>query len=184
MKVYIGPYINRFICNIHTKYMNKKYDYIWPEKQTKFEIFLEKLEDIIQFIYNYSINLIMDNIERKEFIKIHNYDVWSMDCTLSLIILPMLKKLKQQKIGAPYVDNEDVPQELKSNQSFENDEKFFEKWEYVLNEMIFAFDSKVNDWQEKFFKNDKLDIEGMKKYQKRITNGFRLFGKYFEGLWD
>ena len=30
----------------------------------------------------------------------------------------------------------------------------------------------------------KCDYEGMEKMQKRITNGFRLFGKYYEGLWD
>ncbi len=30
----------------------------------------------------------------------------------------------------------------------------------------------------------KLDFEGMQEVQKRITNGFRLFGKYYEGLWD
>jgi len=29
-----------------------------------------------------------------------------------------------------------------------------------------------------------VDIEGMKAYQARITNGFTLFGKYYEGLWD
>jgi hypothetical protein len=28
------------------------------------------------------------------------------------------------------------------------------------------------------------DAEGAKKIQERITNGFRLFGRYFENLWD
>jgi dihydrolipoamide dehydrogenase len=30
----------------------------------------------------------------------------------------------------------------------------------------------------------KLDMDGMQEVQKRITNGFRLFGKYYEALWD
>jgi hypothetical protein len=30
----------------------------------------------------------------------------------------------------------------------------------------------------------KVDWDGMKAEQTRITNGFRLFGKYYEGLWD
>jgi len=30
----------------------------------------------------------------------------------------------------------------------------------------------------------KCDYEGMKEVQKRISNGYRLFGKYYEGLWD
>jgi hypothetical protein len=28
------------------------------------------------------------------------------------------------------------------------------------------------------------DAEGAQQVQARITNGFRLFGKYFESLWD
>jgi hypothetical protein len=30
----------------------------------------------------------------------------------------------------------------------------------------------------------KCDYEGMQVVQKRITNGFRLFGRYYENLWD
>lgn len=30
----------------------------------------------------------------------------------------------------------------------------------------------------------RFDREGYKKYQERISNGFRLFGKYYQGLWD
>ena len=30
----------------------------------------------------------------------------------------------------------------------------------------------------------KIDIEGMDKHQERINNGMKLFGKYFQGLWD
>ena len=28
------------------------------------------------------------------------------------------------------------------------------------------------------------DYEGMKVVEERIQNGFRLFGRYYEGLWD
>ena len=28
------------------------------------------------------------------------------------------------------------------------------------------------------------DDEGRKKHQERMSNGFRLFGKYYEALWD
>jgi hypothetical protein len=38
--------------------------------------------------------------------------------------------------------------------------------------MLFAFESKRDDWD--------YDMA----YQARISNGFRLFGKYYEGLWD
>lgn len=30
----------------------------------------------------------------------------------------------------------------------------------------------------------KVDMEGLKAHQNRIANGFRLFGKYYQNLWD
>jgi hypothetical protein len=30
----------------------------------------------------------------------------------------------------------------------------------------------------------KCDYEGMKQVEERIQNGFRLFGKYYQNLWD
>jgi hypothetical protein len=30
----------------------------------------------------------------------------------------------------------------------------------------------------------KINMEGRQKHQDRINNGFRLFGKYYQGLWD
>jgi hypothetical protein len=32
--------------------------------------------------------------------------------------------------------------------------------------------------------NSKYDFEGHKAYQARISNGFRLFGKFYQALWD
>ena len=155
--------------------------------------------------------------KKKRTIKVHidRWDTWSMDHTLALIALPMLKQLKERKHGAPYVDLADVPKELhgkkltkKQKDNGEVDDKHFERWDWVMSEMIFAFDSKVNDgWQEQFETgtsdlqwkqleggmsqmirgpNDtkEYDWEGRKKYEERIANGFRLFGKYYSNLWD
>ena len=155
-----------------------------------------------------------------DYVKIDRYDTWSMDHTLADIILPMLKQLKESKHGAPFVDDEDVPDELKSTSAppkeneWDTDDNHFKRWDYVLDEMIFAFECKADDsWQDKFSSGEfdkktvacqwdengkakmyewidgpnhtyELDIEGMKVVQKRITNGYRLFGKYYEGLWD
>jgi len=163
---------------------------------------------------------VMDFIHpRISYVKIDHYDTWSMDHTLADIILPMLNKLNTEKHGAPNVDDEDVPIELQSwtspaKDEYDTDGHHFARWDYVLNEMIFAFESKVNDgWQEKFYSGVsdmktvpcewdengkptlysfedgpnhtyKCDYEGIAEVQKRITNGFRLFGKYFEALWD
>tara|TARA_B100000949_G_scaffold107450_1_gene95430 strand:- start:149 stop:658 length:510 start_codon:yes stop_codon:yes gene_type:complete len=157
---------------------------------------------------------------KAEKIVIHNYDTWSMDHTLAHIIVPMLKQLREVKHGAPFVENNDVPvelqateEELKLNNSGSTDDKYFDRWNYVMDEMIFAFQSKLEDWGEQFWSGEadmkfveipekdedgeelytmeyglkhtlELDKEGMKVYQDRINNGFLLFGKYYNGLWD
>ena len=145
-----------------------------------------------------------DNTGQNEEIEIHNYDTWSMDHTLALIIHPMLIQLKETKHGAPNVDMSDVPEELRindpENKAFwsngETDEKFFDRWDWIMGEMIWAFEQKVkDDWEDEYYgphiPNDEgiggfewIDHDGLKEHQNRMSNGFRLFGKYYENLWD
>ena len=147
-----------------------------------------------RFYHNWLYNWFGYSPKQRTSIKIHDYDTWSMDHTLAPIILPMLKQLKETKHGAPAVDLEDVPQELRPsnteewqklyNEGGETDEKFFERWDWVLDEMIYAFDCKVNK-DEVYMRFDiKTERDLMDKEQDRISNGFRLFGKYYENLWD
>ena len=151
---------------------------------------------------------------RKIKVRIDRWDTWGMDHTLALITLPMLKQLQATKHGAPWVDDEDVPENLRSTSApplaneWDTDDNHFKRWDWVLDEMIFAFESKVDDsWEDQFHKGSSdlafkklengfselvtsenstrlVDWDGKKAYQKRISNGFRLFGKYYEGLWD
>jgi hypothetical protein len=158
--------------------------------------------------------------KRQVYVRIDKFDTWSMDHTLALIVLPMLKQLKETKHGAPDVLDTDVPKHLWSanaepkTSEYEPDSNHFKRWDYVLDEMIFAFESKVSGtWQEKYssgtmdwdsepcewdangkpmmyqMKNGpkhtyKCDYDGMAAEQKRISRGFKLFGKYYENLWD
>ena len=152
--------------------------------------------------------------KRRVDIHIDRWDTWSMDSTLAEIVLPMLRQLKATKHGSPHVDDDDVPEHLRSTAAppreneWDIDEFHHDRWDWVMSEMIFAFDSKVNEeWQEQFHSGDtdwqsrkredglyemvdgprhtaKFDAEGYQAYQARISNGFRLFGKYYEGLWD
>ena len=155
-----------------------------------------------------------------KYVKIDRWDTWSMDHTLADIILPMLKQLQATKHGGPFVADEDVPDELKSTSAppkeneWDTDDNHFKRWDWILDEMIFAFECKTDDsWQDKFrsgehdiksvacewdengkpkmYKMEKgpkdtyeCDYDGIELVQKRITNGFRLFGKYYENLWD
>ena len=159
---------------------------------------------------------LLDVIHPKvNYIKIDRWDTWSMDSTLSPIILPMIKQLKATKHGAPFVDDEDVPKRLRIgakgtgdpdvHKLFEdNDNTFFERFDYILDEMIWTFEqlsmddheapfythmTKTKGWEtgediNKSIRNIKVDHKGLKAHNTRIDNGLRLFGKYFRGLWD
>jgi len=193
MKIKISNYRSRLMSLFHTRYMNKKYGYVdWPEEQTRFERSLEWLEDRVQDFYDVFNWIWFDRrTGQKQTIHIDRWDTWSMDHTLAPIILPMLIQLKKEKHGAPNVDPQDVPKNLRvSSQDYhrykrtgETDPKFFERWDWVLDEMIYAFDCKANK-DDVYMRFDIDDQEGMEKEQKRISNGFRLFGKYYESLWD
>jgi len=52
--------------------------------------------------------------QRKISVQIDPWDTWSADHTLALIIAPVLQKMKDDKQGAPHVDDADVPEHLRS----------------------------------------------------------------------
>lgn len=143
--------------------------------------------------------------QRHIYVKIDRWDTWGMDHTLSLIILPMLKQLHATKQGAPLVDDEDVPDHLKSTsapkpqEEWDVDDNHFLRWDWVLAEMIWAFEQQADGSDDQFYDYGtrvpgeslqesvaklKVDQEGLVAWQKRKTNGYRLFGKYYEALWD
>jgi len=128
-----------------------------------------------------------DPAERTVEIRIDEWDTWSMDHTLALIILPMLKQLKETTNGAPYVDDEDVPENLRSTSAppteneWDTDDYHFDRWDWVLDEMIYAFEHIINDDWERFIIEDKKQFEVMNN---RLQNGLNLFAKYYRGLWD
>ena len=155
--------------------------------------------------------------KRKIEVQIDPWDFWDMYTNLGYIIRPMLYELKKSKQGAPHIDDEDVPESIRSTSAaskeneYDIDDHHFKRWDYVLDEMIFAFESlfggKNQDWEDQFttrnldFKMKKLesgnselvkgpnhtvevDLDGRKKYSDRIQNGFMLFGKYYRSLWS
>jgi hypothetical protein len=140
--------------------------------------------------------------DRKVDIRIDYWDTWNMDHTLTMIIAPMLKQLKATKHGAPLVDNEDVPEHLRSTGETSSehhiDDNHFARWDWVLDEMIWTFEA-ILEGESKFYDHSevddnaslrvqlnqmKVDTEGLQANEERITNGLRLFGKYYRSLWD
>jgi len=63
-------------------------------------------------------------------------------------------------------------------EEWQTDEFIHARWDYVLDEMIFAFEFIHPD------NEDDIKIRYDAGTNKRAENGFRLFGKYFRGLWD
>ena len=132
------------------------------------------------------------NAGRKQHVSVdvEDQDVWNADVTLAHVIYPMLLKLKTDKDGSPYVEDSDVPIWLHSTVSppdaeHGTDEHHHARWAHVLDEMIWAFDQ-IRDGCESeaaFFNEKVIDQYGLKRYHSRITNGTRLFGKYYRCLW-
>ncbi|CAB4129951.1 hypothetical protein UFOVP116_195 [uncultured Caudovirales phage] len=157
---------------------------------------------------------------KKQKVKVHidRYDTWSMDSTLALIVLPMLKQLRDTKHGAPFVDDEDVPAgvNLRASEApakeheWDTDANHFKRWDWVLDEMIWAFEQlhPDSDWEAQYHSGEhdiqfepiansdlmrmvtgpkdthKFDSEGYTAHSKRIDAGLRLFGAYYRNLWD
>ena len=230
MKVYIGPYrswvgpyqIMDGLFFWHEKYpedeLEKRWDYRLHDNLS------EKLAEtwvakFCEWINNFK--------KRKIKVKIHEYDHWSCDATLTPIVLPLLKSLKEHKQGSGNIDLNDVPMEMRLTDTEEYDAQstfaFYHepdlqkikcdvhtRYEWVLDEMIWAFEQLNSDnWEDQYWithpeidftilpedegKTSKplrwkvageCDWEGRQKHQDRIDNGLRLFGKYFQTLWD
>ena len=113
----------------------------------------------------------------KDFVKIDPWDTWSMDHTLAKIVVPMLKQLRDTTHGSPVVDWEDRPDHLIGciidPNNGEVDEFFHQAWDWVLTEMIYSFQHSIDQWDEE------VEVD-----HDRVKNGFRLFGKYYQNLWD
>jgi len=145
--------------------------------------------------------------ERKISVKIDRWDTWNADVTLALIAVPLLTEFKKELQSAPKVDDEDVPEDLKSTSAppkedeWSTDDNWFKRWDWVLDEMIYAMQeiSQGRPGEEQFYDHSevdksvafmqqirqiKVDRENLKVYHDRIQNGCRLFGKYFQTLWS
>jgi hypothetical protein len=99
----------------------------------------------------------------------------------------------------------------KGPDDYETDDRWVHyKWDWILSEIVWTFQELVNnDWEEKYiieegemdfddYPEDKgkdtiplrwkkeyvIDYEGRKNHQDRITNGLRLFGKYYQSFWS
>ena len=156
MKVYISKYRDHWlspytICERICWWREIDYDEPWVKFSVKILApFCEIWQSFLNFVHP-PIN----------YVKIDNYDTLSMDSTLTPIILPMLKQLKETKHGAPYTEDEDVPPNLRSTtksaqkskkNDWDSDGNHFRRWDWIMDEMIWAFEQLADDtWEEQYF---------------------------------
>lgn len=163
MKVKIGPYTN-FIG----PYQIAEKILFWKDKYNDedcdmvhtFGKFLASKKDGSDTLLTKFCQWVNTKRERNVKIHIDGYDVWNMNNTLAMIVHPMLLKLKENKHGAPYTDDKDVPAHLRSTNAppkeneWDIDEFHFARWEWVLDEMIWTFEQYVNEWEEQYYSGE------------------------------
>jgi hypothetical protein len=213
MKVYLSNYRNHWL----SPYTILKTICFWEKDEDR----IYNLNDDVNNPYVKWVNFLnpicevwqkfLDFIHpRFNYVKIDRWDTWSMDHSLAHIIHPMLVQLQKDKHGAPYTEDDDVPEYLRSymaqpkENEWDTDSLHFMRWDWILKEMIWAFEQKLKaDDEDQFFDHSecddekfpwnkdgqyvsklKLDREGLEAHQKRKANGFRLFGVYYQNLWD
>lgn len=202
MKVYINSYRYHWL----SPYKILEKVFFWKKELDYDDPIIVKWNDRLEPFCK-GLQVVLDKIHPKiNYVKIDYWDTWSMDHTLAYMIVPMLKQLKKDKHGAPMVDDEDVPEYLRSTAAppkendWDIDDNHFKRWDWVMDEMIWAFEQKlIDNDDEKFFDwstvdrstpfpdqitQVKIDREGLDAHHDRKANGYRLFGKYYEGLWD
>ena len=200
MKVYLSSYRNHWLS-----------PYIILEKICFWRVYdqddsvIERWADRLQPLCE-GLRWVLDRIHPPiRYVKIDKYDTWSMDHSLAHIVLPMLRQLKATQHGSGQVDPEDVPEHLRPTEpagpnNGYTDNTVHERWAWVLDEMIWAFEQRVLDDDESAFfdhsavnKNGslqqqmgqiKIDRTALEEHQKRKQRAFELFGKYFTSLWD
>lgn len=188
MKVNIGPYASDLIpiSRWEKHYTMWRHDTLYLDENKYDRIdkfvywFFDRADTVLRPINRWS-----NSRRRKVKVHVDYYDIWSADHTLAMIIAPTLKKLKQVQHGYPHVDNEDVPEELHMTKEQKEalnwdgtvDANHEARWNYVLDEMIWAFEqhSDPGDNDSQFHHNvdqlqmvfestgdENLDSKGMK----------------------
>jgi len=117
------------------------------------------------------------NGNRKINVKIEKFDAWSLDNTLSLIILPALIQLKQSKMGVPGDFVNDSAEDYNDQATFdfmkEDKDEVFEKgcdaWDDTIDKMIWSFQQiALGDYDSKYHHGE-MDIS-WKKTDKQYPN--------------
>lgn len=163
MRVHIGPYIDwigPYQISQKILFWIPEYDKDGHNNKTVFEFgtWLATNKDGKDSYLMKVCNWIHSKNKRKVKIKIDKYDHWNAHNTASMVLLPLIKELQKHKQGSGFIDDEDVPDNLKSTSAppkeneYDTDELFSDRYDWVLSEIIFALESDQpdNDWESQF----------------------------------
>ena len=96
-------------------------------------------------------------------------ECWNLDATLSALILPRLIRFRDNHCSTP-----GCLFEYDEKGNILNEEEGCQKWEKILDKMIWAF--------YLYISVDSLYRTEEQKQQ--INEGLKLFAEYFQSLWD
>lgn len=99
-----------------------------------------------------------EDLERKPVIVIHPYDTWSMDYTLSMVMVHAFKEFKRLTNGHPGTLNS------------------MQEWYAILDKIIEAHELIVQ-------MNCDLDYAGNEKKKAKVKKGLALMSKYWRSFW-
>jgi transcription antitermination factor NusG len=94
--------------------------------------------------------------KRKVSVRIEIFDTYSLNHTLSLIIVPALTKFLENGLGTPVSIKE-------------------EEWKDIIRQMIWSFDQ---------IKQDKeINLNYEREYCDKVRKGLDLFAEWYQNLW-
>lgn len=127
-----------------------------------------------------------------DFIQIDGPDIWSMDHTLSRLILPMLLMLKEVKHGIPGECMPDFHRDWRQytfdfiDNDTEGDLSYeigLKRWNTIMDEMIWSFQEvESGRWGDPSY--GATFPGGHIVYNARVSKGLKHFGEFYGSLWD
>ena len=152
-------------------------------------------------------------VGRSTLVRIDDSDLWSLPEVLALVIAPALRKLREVQCGSSFVEDEDVPPRLRSGRVGEPDawaapdDNWAPRWHWILDEMIWTFEQLAQPDLRRQYYSGQIDIQWepipnsdmqkmrlgpehtlnfdeVDRYDARVSNGLRLFARYYRCLWE
>ena len=105
---------------------------------------------------------------KKQGLYVNPKETWNLDYTIAKFVLPRLKLFKKLNNGYPGYGEANTP----------------EKWDALLDKIIWSFEQIANDYEIYASINFK-DFDCMDKYKElndKIQEGLMLFAKWFQHL--